>query len=88
MQFIKPSLLNGDTLIKELSEIGIKIDFVVVDENNNLILNVSEKDKSKVEKVLEQHDGRDTIPQQELLKQSAYAKLKALGLTEDEIAAL
>ena len=84
MKFTKPAQLNGETLIKELAEVGIKIDSVFIDENGELDLKVKTKDKSKVEEVLARHDGSDTIPAEVLLKKSAVDKLIALGLTEDE----
>jgi hypothetical protein len=88
MIFTKPAQLNGETLIAELKAIGVTISEVIVDGNGNLDLDVKEKDKSKVEEALLVHNGSDTISANVALINSAIAKLQALGLTEDEVAAL
>jgi hypothetical protein len=88
MIFDKPVLLNGETLIKELFTLGIVISSVFVNENEKLELNISEKDKTKVEAALLVHDGSDIVNPKIALRASALAKLAALGLTPDEVASL
>lgn len=88
MIFTKPNPLNGETLIKELSEIGINVAMVVVNGEGELQLDVKEKDVESVKQILKNHNGSNTISEKTKLRASALAKLAALGLTEDEIAAL
>jgi hypothetical protein len=85
--FIKPNLLNGTTLVKELAAIGIKIESVDVN-GQDLILDIADKDQAKVAAVLLDHDGSPTPDPKATARASALAKLAALGLSADEIAAL
>jgi len=87
MIFTKPNPLNGTTLVKELAAIGITIHSVDV-IGENLILDVADKDKAKVEEVLLVHDGSDVPDPKATARASALAKLAALGLSPEEIAAL
>ena len=84
MIFTKPNLLNGQTLIKELAQSGISVEEVRQINQNEIELLVDAKDKTKVESILKTHDGSDTIPAIESLRNSAISKLVNLGLTEDE----
>ena len=87
MIFIKPNSLNGTTLIKELAAVGIAINSVNV-VGEDLILDIADKDKAKVEAALLNHDGSDVPDSKAAARASALAKLATLGLSADEIAAL
>ncbi len=84
MKFTAPNPLNGNTFKNELAQAGIIVDTILIDGEGNLILDVKTTDKTKVEELLKNHDGSDTVPVEVLLKQSAISKLIDLGLTEDE----
>jgi len=86
MQFIKPNPFNGETFIKDLQKNNISIIRFYDNGENQLIIEGAEKDTTKIENLLETHDGSDSIRVDH--RASALAKLAALGLTEDEIAAL
>ena len=88
MIFNKPTKLNGDTLTNELAAVGIVVTDVVLDGLGNLVLAIADKDKAKAEQVIANHKGEDTPDPKAAAKASALAKLAALGLTADEIAAL
>ena len=87
MIFTKSNPLNGTTLVKELAAIGVKIESVDV-IGEDLILDIADKDKAKVEAALLVHDGSDVPDPKATARASALAKLAALGLSADEIAAL
>jgi len=87
MQFNIPAQLNGVTLKDELKAVGVIVDEVRVN-NGFLILEIADKDKSKVEQVIQDHKGEDIIDPKIAVRASALAKLAALGLSADEIAAL
>lgn len=86
MQFTKPNPFNGETFMKDLQENNVSITRFYDNGENQLVVEGLEKDKSKIESLLNNHDGSDSIVVD--LRKSALAKLAALGLTEDEIAAL
>lgn len=80
----KPEKFNGDQFGKELRENQIDfIGFISV-ENDEIIIDTDLENKNKVLSVLGNHKPIPFIDH----KASALAKLAALGLTEDEIAAL
>jgi hypothetical protein len=87
MEFNKPSQLNGVILKDELKAVQIIVDEVRV-SGNSLILEIADKDKSKAEQVISDHKGEDIVDPKIALRASALAKLAALGLSADEIAAL
>ncbi len=86
MKFILPNPFNGETFIKDLSNENVKIERFYIDGENNLIVVGNEKDKTKIESLLKTHDGADSVRVD--FRLSAIAKLKTLGLTEEEIAAI
>ena len=88
MIFNKPAKLNGTTLKDELAAVGIIVNEVVLNGLGELELNIAEKDKAKAEQVITDHKGEDTIDPKVAARASALAKLAALGLSADEIAAL
>ena len=88
MIFNKPAKLNGATLTNELAAVGIVINEVVLNGSGKLVLDIADNDKIKAEQVIANHKGEDTIDPKVAAKASALAKLAALGLSADEIAAL
>lgn len=86
MQFTLPNPFNGETFTQDLLNQSIKIERFYIDGENNLIVFGEEKDKTKIENILKTHNGADSIRVD--YRAAAIIKLKALGLTEDEIAAL
>ena len=88
MIFNKPAKLNGATLTDELAALGIIVDQVMLDGLGNLVLAIADKDKAKADQVIANHKGEDTPDPKAAARASALAKLAALGLSADEIAAL
>ena len=92
IKFIKPEKLNGEQLRDELNAVKIKIskepDSVVDDGQNNLLLDINESDEIKAAEIVAAHIGIDTSINYAAAKQSAQAKLAALGLTDDEVKAI
>jgi Holliday junction resolvasome RuvABC DNA-binding subunit len=88
MIFNKPAKLNGATLTDELAAVGIIVDQVMVDGAGNLVLEIADKDKAKADQVIANHKGEDSPDPKAAARASALAKLAALGLSADEIAAL
>lgn len=86
MQFTKPNPFNGETFISELQTNNIIFERFYDDGVGNLVIFADDKDKIKIENILKTHDGADSIRID--YRAAAISKLKALGLTEDEIAAL
>lgn len=83
-QFTKPKKFNGQRLINELEAIGITISGRIRQIDDDILEFIHDGDDLKVQKILNAHKGED-IPSP---RSSAVEKLKALGLTEEEIAAL
>lgn len=84
MKFIKPEPFNGANFVTELAQSNIVIeDFYQVNENE-LVVEGNVKDQAAITNLLKNHNGSESPD----LRKSALAKLAALGLTEDEIAAL
>ena len=92
IKFIKPNNLNGTQLRNELNNAKVKIsaasDAVKDDGEGNLFLDIDPVDEIKASEIVNAHIGIDTSKDYAAAKQSAQAKLAALGLTADEIAAL
>lgn len=82
--FTIPTKLNGKQLKQEIEKKGIAINDFPTIKDNQLFLDIDEKDYEKVQIIVSSHKGQDEIDH----KISAIAKLAALGLTEEEIAAL
>ena len=89
LKFTKPIELNGEQLIKELNDSGVKIEKIpFLDGNGDLWLDVAQKDKSKAETIVNAHIGIDLSIAKATAKAAAEAKLEALGLTTDDLRAL
>ena len=88
MNFTQPTKLNGARLTHELAAVGIIVELVMVDGSGNLVLDIADKDKAKAEQVIANHKGEDTLDPKAAARALALAKLAALGLSADEIAAL
>lgn len=88
--FSKPNNLNGAQLRKELKAAGVtftdEFQTICVNAENELVLEIKKTDEEKAKKVIENHNGIDV----DLIKvkESAQAKLTALGLTEEEVASI
>jgi hypothetical protein len=88
MIFNKPAKLNGTRLTNELAAVGIIVNEVVISGEGKLVLDIADNDKTKAEQVITNHKGEDIIDPKVAARASALAKLAALGLSADEIAAL
>lgn len=84
LSFIIPKKLNGKQLKNELIADGIDIDDFPTIKDDLLWLNIDVKFEEKAKNIVDSHVGID----EPNYKQSALAKLAALGLTPEEIAAL
>jgi hypothetical protein len=86
IQFEKPNNLNGAELLAELLAIGIVLDPIeqapVIDGNGQLWLDVQNKDKDKVQKVLDAHNGTLIAPEA-----SVNDKLASVGLSLNDLKA-
>ena len=88
-KYTKPVTLNGEQLINELNDAGIKTNRIpLVDSNDDLWLDVAEKDKAKAETIVNAHVGLDVSIAKATAKAAAEGKLAALGLTTDDLRAL
>jgi hypothetical protein len=87
IQFTKPTNLNGTELRQELRSAGIEIsdspNAVAVDGNDNLLLDVLEKDKSKASGVVAAHNGTTVAPEL-----TVADKLASVGLSIDDLKAV
>lgn len=82
IQFNKPEKLNGEQLLDELKNAGVKIvDYPLIDGEGNFWLDVKETDKEKTAEIVQKHIGEDTSKIKVAARQ---AILDRLGLTEDE----
>lgn len=88
LSFNKPIKLNGATLLQELKTVGLKIESLTDNAEGLIYLDLNNADKVKAQKVIDDHVGEDTINLKTAAKESALAKLAALGLTAEEIATL
>ena len=83
--FTIPTNLNGSQLRAELKAAGVKIsddiNAVLVNEND-LILDIAEKDIAKAESVVSDHVGSTTAPEPTIAE-----KLASAGLSFDELKA-
>ena len=86
MLFKKPIIFNGENFKKELLENQIEIINFIDDGQGNLLIFSDDKNKTKIENVLNNHNGDDSIIIDN--RQNAINKLIQLGLTPEEIAAL
>ena len=85
IKYTKPTELNGSQLRKELQNAGITIsdasESVMVDGNNDLWLDIADKDKAKAETIVAAHIGVDESAIREAAKAALLARL---GITADE----
>ena len=82
IQFNKPEKLNGEQLLDELKNAGIKVvNYPLIDGEGNFWLDVEEADKEKTAKIVGEHIGEDTSKIKAAARQ---AILDRLGLTEEE----
>ena len=92
IKFDKPTILNGAQLRKELNSQGVKIadksECVLLDSENYLFLDIKANDETKAAEIVNAHIGIDTSKDYLKIKQSAEAKLTALGLTAEEVASI
>ena len=90
--FDRPKELNGKQLRNELNANGVKISddaqSVCDDGQGNLLLDIKNSDEAKAAAVVLAHIGVDTSINYAAVRASAQAKLAALGLTTDEVAAI
>ena len=88
--FNKPENLNGAQLRNELNAGGVKIsndrNAVCVNGEGKLELDIKINDQVKAAEIVAEHIGVDIDT--DAIKASAQAKLAALGLTPDEVAAI
>lgn len=82
----KPASLNGVELRAELRSAGVEItdarDAVFIDDNGDLFLDISTKDKAKADAVISKHIGSQSAPELSLSE-----KLASIGLSLDELKA-
>lgn len=85
IKYTKPAELNGTQLRKELRIANVIIsdeaESVMVDNNNDLWLDIAQKDKLAAEAVVNSHIGVDESSANEAAK---AALLERLGITADE----
>ena len=82
IKFNKPENLNGTELLAELNAGQVKITQPpMVDGNNDLWLEIAEKDTSKATTIIAAHNGTTVAPDNTVARQ---ALLDRLGLTSDE----
>ena len=81
IKFTKPTNLNGAELRNELNAAGITItDSPYVDDNNDLFLEIANKDAKQAEAIVASHNG--TIIAPEL---TVEQKLASVGLNLDDL---
>lgn len=89
IKFTKPQELNGNQLRKELrnGQVPISDDIfsVQVDDNDELWLDIAEKDKTKAAAIVQAHVGIDESIAKKAAKTALLAKL---GITAEEAALL
>ena len=94
VKFNKPEKLNGAQLRDELNAAGVLISnepsAVLLNGNGELCLEIKSKDEAKAVEIVANHIGIDIDLDalKAAAKQSAQAKLAALGLTEEEVASI
>ena len=84
IQFTKPKNLNGAELRVELRLLGVEIsddaNAVAVDGNDNLLLDVLDKDKSKATAIVAAHNGTTVAPEPTIAE-----KLASVGLSVTDL---
>ena len=84
MRLNKPENFTGDQFEKELKNVEISWVGGVTVIGNQIDINADQKDLTKIQNLLDLHTPEPFIDH----RASALAKLAALGLSADEIAAL
>jgi hypothetical protein len=86
IKFNKPENLNGTELLAELKVAKVTITQPpLVDGNNDLWLDIAEKDATKAAGIVAAHNGTTVAPDKAAARQ---AILDRLGITADEAALL
>jgi len=81
IRFQKPTNLNGAELLAELKIADVIVKGLpVVDENDDLLLEIDNKDKTKADLVVAAHDGTTTASEL-----SIDEKLASVGLSVDNL---
>jgi hypothetical protein len=81
IKFNKPANLNGAELLAELNTAGVLIEQLpLVDGNDDLWLEIANKDKTKAQTVVDAHDGTTVAPEPTIADKLANA-----GLNLDEL---
>ncbi len=81
IQFNKPTNLNGEELLAELKSAGVSVEgWPVVNEDDDLLLDIADKDKAKADSVVAAHNGTTTAPEL-----SIDQKLASVGLSVDDL---
>lgn len=84
IKFNKPANLNGTELLDELESVGVILDrntqLPLVDGNGDLWLAIKSTDKSKVQAVVDAHNG-NVAPKEPTIAE----KLASVGLTIDDL---
>ena len=94
IKYNKPVKLNGRELVAELNAAGIVVNLnnsPLVDGNDDLWLDIDEKDEAKAKNIVDAHNGTivfDNSLQQAAKEAIRQAVLDKLGLSADEVAAL
>ena len=83
IKFDKPTNLNGIELMAELNAADVKINgWPEIDLDNNLFLDIAEKDEAKVKLIVAAHNGTMVAPEPTIQQ-----KLKNIGLDFEELKA-
>ena len=81
IKYNKPANLNGTELLAELNAAGVLIEqSPTVDGNDNLWLEIADKDKIKAQTVVDAHNGTTVAPEPTIAD-----KLASLGLSVDDL---
>ena len=81
IKYNKPANLNGTELLAELNAAGVTIEqSPTVDGNDNLWLEIADKDKIKAQTVVDAHNGTTVAPEPTIAD-----KLAGLGLSVDDL---
>ena len=85
IKFNKPNNLNGTELRQELNAAGVKITdkpLSVRVDNNDLWLDISNKDEAKAQVVVDAHNGTTVAPEP-----TVADKLQSVGLNVEDLKA-
>jgi hypothetical protein len=83
IKFDKPINLNGIELMAELNAAGVKVnDWPSIDLDNNLFLDISNKDEAKAKLIVAAHNGTMVAPEPTIQQ-----KLENIGLNFEDLKA-